>query len=150
MSGRTPADVHEDWRKSKYLDWLLTPPQDREPRSKRELAGVLGVDIRSLNYWSEEPSFRDEWQRRVSQIVGDPSRGQRIMDTLFVAATDPANRNHVTAAKLYLEATQAIRPSLEVTVRKVSDLTDSELDALIAQGAQELRAAREAVNDAGV
>jgi hypothetical protein len=66
------------------------------------------------------------------------------MDTLYVAATDPANKAQVAAAKLYLEATNAIKPpSLEVTVKRPVDLTDAELDELIAKGAAEMRAERD-------
>jgi hypothetical protein len=134
----------DDWRKVKFMEWLLTPPADREPRTKSALADLFGVDIRSVNGWAEHPQFREEWQRRVTQIVGDPSRGQRIMDTLYVAATDPGNKAQVAAAKLYLEATNAIKPpSMEVTVKRPVDLTDDELDKLIALGAAELRSERE-------
>ena len=100
---RTKPGWHwdDDWRKVKYLEWLLTPPADREPRTKTQLAELFQVTTRTLSDWSETAEFRDEWQRRVTAIVGDPSRGQRIMDTLYVAATDPKNRTQVQAAKLY-------------------------------------------------
>lgn len=139
----------DDWRKVKFMEWLLTPPADREPRTKTALAELFQVEARTVNGWAEHPQFREEWQRRVTQVVGDPSRGQRIMDTLYVAATDPSNKAQVAAAKLYLEATNAIKPpSLEVTVKRPVDLSDDELDKLIALGASELRSER--ANDASV
>lgn len=138
----------DDWRKVKFMEWLLTPPVDREPRSKQALADLFQVDTRTMSGWAEHPQFREEWQRRVTQIVGDPSRAQRIMDTLYVAATDPGNKAQVQAAKLYLEATNAIKPpSVEVTVKRPVDLTDDELDQLIARGAAELRSERANASD---
>jgi hypothetical protein len=67
-----------------------------------------------------------------------------VLDTLFSAATDPDNRSHVQAAKLYLEATNSIRPAtVEVNVnKKPTELSDRELDELIAQGALAARSIR--------
>jgi hypothetical protein len=136
MSGRWD----EDWRKVKYLDWLVIPPTHRDPRTRQELATLLHVQTRTLRMWSEEPEFRDEWRRRVSKLIGSPERAQRVMDTLYEAASDITNRNQVQAAKLYLEATNAIKPGvMEVTVKRPTELSDEELDALLAQGAKELR-----------
>jgi hypothetical protein len=135
----------DDWRKVKYMEWLLTPPADREPRHRNGLAELFGVDVRTMSGWSEHPQFREEWQRRVTRIVGDPSRGQRIMDTLYAAATDPMNRAQVQAAKLYLEATNAIRPpAVELTVKRTTELSDDELNTLLSQGATALAAERRA------
>jgi hypothetical protein len=50
---------------------------------------------------------------------------------------------------LYLEATNAIKPpTIEMTLKRPVDMTDDELDALLAQGAKELNEAR--VKDANV
>ena len=66
------------------------------------------------------------------------------MDRLYFDATDPKSRTRVQAAKLYLEATNAIKPPpVEITVKRPTDLTDEELDALLAQGAASLREERE-------
>src|SRR5690349_25101158 len=100
----------DDWRHEKLMDWLLTPPTRREPSTRSELATLLGVDARTMRGWSEHPQFREEWQRRVSKLIGSPERHQSILDNLYRAATDPKNRNQVQAAKLYLEATDAIKP----------------------------------------
>lgn len=134
----------DDWRKVKYMEWLLTPPADRQPPSKQKLADLFQVDVRTLRGWSEHPQFREEWQRNVTRIVGNPDRGQHIMDTLYQAATDPKNRQQVQAAKLYLEATNAIKPPpVEVTVKRPMEMTDEELDQLLAQGIAESKRAED-------
>jgi hypothetical protein len=127
-----------DWRKAKLMDWLLTPPRDRQPSTKSAMAELLQIDARTMRGWMAEPDFRDEWQRRVTTVIGDPDRGQQIMDTLYRAATDITHHHHVQAAKLYLEATNAIRPSVELTIKRPMDLTDAELEELLAAGAREL------------
>src|SRR5690606_41148391 len=33
--------------RQEYLEWLMTPPTEREPRTKSEVAAVLGVDRKS-------------------------------------------------------------------------------------------------------
>jgi hypothetical protein len=67
-----------------------------------------------------------------------------VLNTLFRAATDPDNRNEVAAAKLYLQATNSIKP-IEVRMRKPSELSDEELDALLAHGALDLAKERQKV-----
>ena len=137
----------DDWRHVKFMDWLVTPPGHRDPSSREKLAAVFGIDARTMRQWQEHPQFREEWQRRVSKLVGSPERTQRVMDTLYASATDVTNRNQVQAAKLYLEATNAIKPPpMEVTVKRPTELTDDELDALLAQGAKELRAQHDAAS----
>ena len=141
----------DDWRKVKLMEWLLTAPHEREPRSKEALAELLQVDRRTLNGWSQHAQFRKDWEKRVGHVIGDPERAQRIMDRLYFDATDPKSRTRVQAAKLYLEATNAIKPPpVEITVKRPTDLTDDELDALLAQGAAQLREEREKQPQAAV
>jgi hypothetical protein len=131
----------DDWRHVAVMDWLVTAPRAREPRTRQGLADKLGVDVRTMRGWIDHPQFREEWQRRVTKLLGSPERAQAVMDTLYESATDVDNRNQVQAAKLYLEATNAIKPPpIEMTVKRPVDMTDDELDALIAQGAKEMRA----------
>lgn len=44
--------------KESYLNWLLTPPGEREPASKQEFANVHGVSYRVLYYWEDEEDFQ--------------------------------------------------------------------------------------------
>jgi hypothetical protein len=137
----------DDWRHVKLMEWLTCAPSEREC-TKAALAEELGVHPRTLRGWAEGKAFREEWQSRVTKIIGNPDRAQHIMDTLYATATDRKSPKQVTAAKLYLEATNAIKPpAVEVTVKRPEQLSDDELDALLAQGAAELRTERDAVPD---
>lgn len=138
----------EDPRKLRYLQWLTTPKSERDPPSQQKFADELGVHVRSLRDWQADPLFREAWEREAKAVVGTPERAQTVLDTLYAAAIDRENRNQVQAAKLYLEATNSIKPPpIEVKVLKPAELSDEDLDALLAQGAAELSAARAAASD---
>jgi hypothetical protein len=134
----------EDPRKQRLMEWLPTPKNLRDPPSQRLLADEIGVSARLLRDWMADPGFRASWEDKAQEIMGSPERTQAVLDTLFSAATDPDNRSHVQAAKLYLEATNSIRPAtVEVNVnKKPTELSDRELDELIAQGALAARSIR--------
>ena len=136
--------LEDDHRKQAFIDWLVTPPVGREPRSQAELARQLGVAERTLVLWKANPEFRKAWQARSTEVIGTPDRAQAVLDGLFEAARDPKHRQFVQAAKLYLEAIDAIKPKrIEVSMsQEASKLTDAELDRLIALGASELKEAR--------
>lgn len=140
------ADLLADPRKQRLLDWLTTIPSEREPATKKELATELGVVDRTLRSWQNEPAFRREWEKRAFEVAGDPDRTQRVLDALYEAATDRGARDRVSAAKHFLEATGAIKPppmQVEVSSR-VQELSDQELDELIALEAARVRKEREA------
>lgn len=120
---------------TEYLEWLCTAPSERTPTTKSALATQLGVNRKTLNRWEASPVFRNEWEKRVTAIQGSPERTQRLLDTLYNAAINGDTKS----AQLYLQATNRMAPpTLEIkNDRKTADLTDEELDALIA--AQALR-----------
>jgi hypothetical protein len=137
--------VRQDPEKMRYIEWLTTPPKAREPATEQEFARMIDVHTKTLYNWKQDREFRDVWQGETDQIIGDLDRRQAVLDTLFEAARDPRNPRHVAASKLYLEAVGAMTPpKLDVTVnhKNVGQLTDAELDGLIARGAAELRAER--------
>jgi len=133
-----PIDVNE-WRIQRYMKWLCTPPADREPRHKKDLAAELGVDHRTLNNWSNDAKFLKEWERLYLKTIGDPGVKLRIMQTLEQTATDPDDPKHVQAAKTYFEIEGSMKPAkMEVSVSKdVEKLSDEELDAFLSAHAEQ-------------
>ncbi|MBV5279866.1 MAG: hypothetical protein J0651_00875 [Actinobacteria bacterium] len=113
-----------------YLDWLSTAPSERQPTTKAAFALHLGVNRKTLNRWEQHKVFRDQWEQRVSAIQGSPERPQRLLDTLYNSAIEGDTRS----AQLYLQATNRMAPpTIEVkNDRRSSDLSDDELDGLIA------------------
>lgn len=139
------ADWREDHRKVRYMEWLTTAPSLRNPPSKAKLAKELGVDERTLRGWQRQPLFRQDWEANAQEVIRSPERTSEVLDELYRVATDPTAKNQVQAARLYLEATDAIKPKpIEVKVTKPAELSDAELDALLAEGAAALREQRDA------
>ncbi len=116
-----------------YLDWLCTAPSEREPSTKLKFAETIGVNVKTLRRWEAKPTFRAEWEKRVETIQGSPERTQRLLDSLYAKALDGDTK----AASLYLQATNRMSPpTIEVNSKQSSrELTDAELDALIAASA---------------
>ena len=112
-----------------YLEWLVTPPSERMPRTQLEMARVLSVDPKTLRRWEKKPIFKKEWDRRVSEIQGSPERTQRLLDSLYAKALSGDNR----AAQLYLQATNRLVPQTAPvdSSKSLSDLSDEELDKII-------------------
>jgi hypothetical protein len=133
----------EDPRHLRLLDWLTTVPRERNPKTKQGLADEIGVSTRSLRDWQSKPEFVKVWEQRVRDVAGSPERTQLVLEALFETATDRQDRGHVSAAKLYLEAVEAISPpKVNVSVTDTRQLSDEELNTLIADRAQTVLAAR--------
>lgn len=123
-----------DSRQEQLLNWLMTPAPHRVPTSQDKLAQQLGVDETTLRRWKRKPAFKMEWERRVGELQQSPERTQKLLDTLYERALQGDNNS----AKLYLQATNRLAPT-QVHVEhstKPSEISDAELDALIAAAAQ--------------
>jgi hypothetical protein len=116
---------------TEYLEWLCTAPSERTPPSKNKMAEHLGVDVKTLRRWEKKANFRQQWKDKVDDIQGSPERTQAVLDMLFNKATQD---NDVKSAQLYLQATNRMAPpTVEVkSDRKLTELSNEELDALIA------------------
>jgi DNA-binding transcriptional MerR regulator len=129
-----------DQRQENYINWLCTPPSEREPASKEAYAALIGVNVSTLRRWEKKDIFRKAWQSRVDDLQGSPERSQRLLDTLYERAVN----GDIKAAQLYLQATNRMAPQT-VTVKSdkgSTELSDSELDELIGLMAQRERDTR--------
>lgn len=113
----------------RYIDWLCTAPSERSPKSKTQMAVVLGVDVTTIRRWEKKPHFKQEWQSRVDEIQGSPERTLAVLDVLYKKALDGDTKS----AHLYLQATNRMAPpTIEVkSEKKAAELSDDELDQLI-------------------
>lgn len=129
-----------DSRQEEYLGWLCTAPSEREPASKEAYALSIGVNVSTLRRWEKKDVFRKAWQARVDEVQGSPERSQRLLDTLYGKALE----GDIKAAQLYLQATNRMAPPTMTvkTERATAELSDSELDELIAAVAQRERDTR--------
>lgn len=129
-----------DSRQEEYLAWLCTAPSEREPASKEAYAASIGVNVSTLRRWEKKEVFRKAWQARVDEVQGSPERSQRLLDTLYAKALE----GDIKAAQLYLQATNRMAPPTMTvkTERASAELSDSELDELIAMMADRERQTR--------
>jgi len=124
----------------KYLDWLCTAPSERVPASKNKYALENSVDISTMRRWEKKDIFRSRWKTQVDDIQGSPERTQKLLDNLYNKALEGDTKS----AELYLKATNRMAPP-SVTIssnKKTVDLTDAELDSLIATIAEREKAGR--------
>lgn len=122
-----------DVRQEKYLNWLCTPASLRIPASQEKYAQQENIDSSTLRRWQKKPSFKAEWAKRVDDLQGSPERSQKLLDSLYAKALDGDNK----AAQLYLQATNRLAPT-QIKVehsQKLEEISDAELDALIARAA---------------
>lgn len=122
-----------DARQQAFLDWICTPSVARIPSTQEAYAKQENVDSATLRRWKLKPIFKAEWERRINEQQGSPERTQKLLDNLFDRAMDGDNNS----AKLYLQATGRLAP-VAINVEhsgKVSDLSDTDLAALIASNA---------------
>lgn len=133
-SGRKPTALDAE-SKQRFLEWLLTPASERDPRTMEALADELGVTRRTLTKWkTEDKEFMEAWEARYLASVGNPERKQKLLDTLYQTGSDADDPKHVQAIKTYFEITEGLRPQkikLEVT-RSATELTDEQLEEAFA------------------
>jgi len=129
-------DVH-DHRVRRFIEWLCTVRDERDPRTQAELATELGISVGTLKNWKRDPDFLVAWEHQYRQTSGSPEKQQAVLEALHATAIDRTDPRQVPAARAYLEATDAIKPKkIDVTVTKATkDLSDEELNALLAEGA---------------
>lgn len=119
-----------------YLEWLCLPEPLRFPETKKAYAEEHGVTTQTLINWEKNPLFRDEWDFRIKDMAVSPERTQMLLDSLYKRGINGDTKS----AELYLKATnQMPNPKQEINIKteKVSEITDAELEALIAEYAQQ-------------
>lgn len=126
-------------RQAAYVEWLLTPPGDREPKTKTAFAEQWGVTTQTLHNDEGEPFTQRQLAERaragfkamklpeVIRTLSDIATGKAFVHNSKTGEQYPVtNAASVSAAKVLLdwaEKTSAIREE------KINfeDLTDSEL-----------------------
>lgn len=87
--------------KEEYLNWLLTPPGEREPSSKKAFAEENDVSYRTLYYWEEEEDFQ-EAQRKIKTKWGARWHGD-ILGRLMSIVAEGSDAAAVSASKVLLQ-----------------------------------------------
>ena len=127
-----------DFRVQRFLDWLVTVPDERDPPTQEALAVEMGLTKNTIGAWKRDADFLVEWERRYRKKVGSPEKQQQVLEALHQTATDRTDPRQVPAARAYLEAVDAIKPKkVDVTVqtKPAKDLSNDDLAMLLAEAA---------------
>lgn len=125
----------------RFLEWLCTIKEDRDPSTQKELAAELDVSSDFLSRLKAKPDFLARWEAQYRRTVGSPERAQTVLEQLYETAIDRTDPRQVQAAKQYLDAIDAVKPKkLEIAVTSAKEFTDDQLYAMLAErAAEELR-----------
>ena len=121
----------------RFVEWLATPPADRDPKTQNELADRLGVERKTLSKWKTDVRFVSEVSARVGRHV-DLELMPSIVATLHKQAIDEKNPRSVQAGKVLFDF---LRWNVERTREnnaEVRDLSDEELRDLMLSTLDEL------------
>lgn len=96
------ADKRE--RQEAYIDWLVTPKGQRDPRTKKELAEQLGVTPATLRNYEKEPFVQREVVRR-GRGLAKVERAADVLDALYARATGDTDKDSDAnaAARIWLD-----------------------------------------------
>ena len=127
-SWKTGSDETRE-NKAVYLEWLLTPPAVREPRTKAALADRLGRTTQTLRNYEKDPQFQAELAQRRRNVVKVDDVGN-IIATLVARATDAeAGAAGNAAAKIVLD--WAEKQTSEMNAEALRALSDDEVKAML-------------------
>ena len=129
-----------------YLDWYLTPASERHPQSKVAFAESIQVAESTLWRYERDRWFQDELvaRRRGLFKVVDV---QKIIENLVTIASDPENKQAVSAARTLLEWSEKVGPQEQGL--NLSELSIQELYEL-AQEAYAAATINEIAQESGI
>lgn len=129
-SWKTGSDAKRE-RMARYIEWLLTPADLRNPPSKAKLADELGVHPQTLRNYQKDPVF----QRRLMEEGREMARVDRvpdILESLYRQAKDDQNPRSVAAARAFLEHVEKMVPQGD-SVENVEQMSNEDLANLAVQ-----------------
>jgi hypothetical protein len=109
-----------------YVEYLLTPTEQRQPRTKREFAESLGITTATLSNYGREPYVQRELAERA-RAVARVDLLPDVIDALYAQARDPENSRSVQAAKTLIDWLDRTSPVRETPL----DLEGLDEDALV-------------------
>lgn len=126
------------------IDWLVEPPGRRNPPTLAKWCKAHQVNQTVASNWKRDALFREAWDRKMHESSVSPDLEQEVLDNLHAIATSQV-KDAVPAARLWLSVAQEFRdaaPKADLSA-SLQEMSDDELEALIARGAAAELAARE-------
>ena len=115
----------------KFLLWLITPEDSREPSTKKAYAEQNGIVVGTLAYWEKKKPFLERWKLAVTGLNQSPERSGKLLDVLYLKGL----AGDIKSAELFLKATGQM-PNAAQTLNiksetSVKELSDEDLQAMI-------------------
>lgn len=113
------------------VEWLLTPPKEREFRTRREFADHLGVTTQTLRNYERDTFVVNTLATRRRNVF-KVEKVDKVIDALYEKAVDPdGGASSVTAARTLLD--WAERQTAEMNAESMRELSDDELKAMLVE-----------------
>lgn len=123
-----------------FAVWLATPPALRQPKSKEDLAAVLGSNRQTLWRWEKDPRIIEASRVVVLQNAGDPDKVTSVLDMLHGLALENRDKG---AAETWLKAVGVMSSHAQRDLSLWENVSEDSLDALSDEALEALRAAKE-------
>ena len=107
-----------------YLEWMMTPPGEREPEFKKDMSELLDVNRSTLYTWENEPDFQERL-RELKSKWGLRWHGD-ILGRLMKIVIEGADSTAIQASKVllsHLDLAPAEKESQELSPVKVEALS---------------------------
>ena len=129
-----------------FMDWLLSAEYVVDKKPIKYYADTRHISTRTLFYWKNDARFKKEWEKRAYQNHRDPERLARMLDVLYRRAVEEGD---MKAMEMHFKLMDRMTPDRTIVQTEVSmaDLTDEQLDALIAQEAKNVKGTRAEPSD---
>ena len=115
----------------KFLLWLITPEDSREPSTKKAYAERNGIVVEAGANWKKQKPILERWKPAVTGLNQSPERSGKLLDVLYLKrlACD------ITSAELFLKATRQMPNAAQTLNIKsetaLKELSDEDLQAMI-------------------
>jgi hypothetical protein len=137
---QTNARGELNGRQRAYIIWSATPEMQRSPKTKKELAEVLGVSEQAMWKWSKDPRVIEAIRFVTLQNAGEPTKVSNMLDMIYevaLAKQDPK------LGEIWLKATgvysqfgrsgDMLQPSADADGDSFEDYSLEELERLRAE-----------------
>lgn len=128
QQGHTRTEIDET--QAEYIEWLVTPKDEREPATHGAWADQHDLSYETLRRWRTKTRyFIEAWNKRLEEEHLAPEKIGGMMQRLGSIAQTGGDREAVAAIKLYMEIVGKMAPKkLDIEAGpKARQMSDEEL-----------------------
>jgi hypothetical protein len=126
-----------DERQEEFLDWLLLPEEMRVPRTMVDYGEVHDLSYATLKRWKQAPHFRATYEKRVKEQIATPERVEEATRLAYQRGILDGDIKWATLWAQMAGLTKQEPGIAKSGAEAIADLSDEELDALLADSARQ-------------